>query len=430
MRVSLAACALTAAACSSSGGHPRDGGAGDASADGVASGSCAAPEASIGPACQTQGRLVCDSSALASVPRGSVVTVAAGSGPWPLPSGGVLVDGAYQLVAETIFGDVPPDVLVARPGDRGYAGLAVECDVYNEIYAFKSAGPTGAAGLGGGVSANTCNRLTASPDAGDETSYTAVGDTLYLFTGEQYHDLARGTDLGTYEVVDEFVRLPASTPGPATPCGASVAAVPERTLAPGSRDPGCPPSAPAAGAPCSPQPPPLECEYGGDAEGRCTVFAQCARQPDGTFAFALDPASACPPNPMECPPTFAQGQAQAGSTLAAPDAGCPGPGISCAYPEGVCACLPGNASCQWMCRASADVARTGDGGSACPARRPLSGDACDQEGEECGYDELCQPRLSLGPTMACVHGNWEEVSSAASCPVVTACPPSAAHAGL
>jgi hypothetical protein len=371
--------------------------------------------------CHTQGlgRLRCDTSKVSAVPWGAPVTVAGGEGGLPTPAGGPLVDGSYVLVAETLYESPPPDVAMAHVGDQVREVLSLQCDIFNELYFVNGVQ------FMSGTPGNTCGQLTFPADsdaAAGGTSYTSTGDMLYLITPYSYDDLGRGISLGTYEVVDAFQRLPLGARGPSMPCvppGSDTS----RALAPGMRDPGCPSSPPPPGTPCNPQPPPLECEYGGDAWGRCTTFAACAEQPGGGFAFQFDPQSACSPNPTSCPSTFSDGLALAGSaTVMDADGGCPGPSIVCSYPEGVCGCLPRLSGCQWNCRSRTSVAP-------CPAVRPLAGDPCFNEGEQCPYGDPCQYELSLGPSMTCQHGNWIEVGGNTSCPLMFGCPLRGADGG-
>jgi hypothetical protein len=299
------------------------------------------------------------------------------------------------------------------------ATLTVQCDVFNELFSAQAA-PSASVGFSGG---NNCGRLAFPSDAGDAVSYTSVGEMLYIIAPDLYRDLSRGLALGTFEVVDAFQRVPVTARGPITPC-VSAGADTARKLVAGMRDKGCPPSAPVAGTPCNPQPPPLECEYGGDGRGRCTTFAACALQQDGKYRFQIGPSPACPSNPTECPATFPDGVARSGTSLAsAPDAGCPGPSITCSYAEGICGCVPDASGCQWTCIARTDATSSaGDAGAPCPAVHPLAGDPCTREGEQCDYDSPCVPELSLGPSMVCQHGNWEQTGGIFNCPIRFVCP--------
>lgn len=327
---------------------------------------------------------------------GPPVTVAAGSGPLPVAVGGPLVDGTYQLVDETFYGPAPLDYGVERPGDQVDATLSLQGGFFNEL-------------LGGG---NGCGRLAVPSDA-CTVPYTAAGDMLYIFDTRPFEGDAV---LGTYETVDAFQRVPVTARGPALPAASDGGDVP-RTLEAGARDPGCPATAPPAGTPCNPQPPPLECEYGGDTQGRCTTLAECALQPDGGYLFQVRPTP-CEPNPAECPASFS----------GASGASCSAGGPVCNYAEGACACVSRSSGCGWECRARSDVSSyPPDSGPPCPAARPLAGDPCPAEGEECQYDSPCSPSASLGPTMVCQHGNWSLgyffysclISSTLACPMST-----------
>jgi hypothetical protein len=92
---------------------------------------------------------------------------------------------------------------------------------------------------------------------------------------------------------------------------------------------------------------------------------------------------------------------------------CSGNGLSCSYAEGVCGCEPlsgGDAvgvPYAWFCTARSSVAAFTDGdplGQQCPAKRPLAGDGCASERENCRYDDQ---GVSLGPAMICFNGYWE-----------------------
>jgi hypothetical protein len=153
----------------------------------------------------------------------------------------------------------------------------------------------------------------------------------------------------------------------------------------------CPSALPAQGAPCSKAG--RACEYGGDAEGACTSYAECV---SGAWAVSK-PDDTCGQQPASCPATF--DAVMQGTTCAADNP-------VCWYPEGSCGCR----ACRsdggitnagtWNCNAWAGVA------AACPtAPRALLGEACSAEGQECDYQHCCSPP-ALGPYVKCQDGAW------------------------
>jgi len=377
--------------------------------------------ASTGGMCTPTGRAVCASSAVLSA-SDPVVTVTAGVGDPPVAQGGMVVPGSYGLVSETLYGTPEPDVGVPHVGARIAAALAVNGDTYDEAF--------GSTGLGNGVvreNGNTgCQRLvphdfslTALGAYGggggpchDETPYTATASTLTLIITSPYLDRSRGIVVGSYTFVDEFA-LVAADGGPLAayaPTGENMPASDGGIshLSGQPRDPRCPADVPAAGKPCDPRPAPLECEYGGDAFGRCTTFAACALQPDGSFAFVVDRDTSCGPNPAACPASFA-------AAMAGVDGGgapaCVRTSLVCAYPEGVCGCGTDSSTSTWACRARDSVTEYPRGAGTCPSTRPLAGDGCASEGASCGYGSPCSPDLSLGPSLICENGYWEELGA-------------------
>lgn len=172
------------------------------------------------------------------------------------------------------------------------------------------------------------------------------------------------------------------------------------TLAP------CPSSPPLSGAPCSSTDGLHVCEYGGDANSRCTTGARCFNG-----AWSVDaPDPACEQQPAACPASFAE---VAQGTL------CPLTTGVCAYPEGLCGCRPcladAGTGAIWHCNAWTSA------GEGCPSPRPLLGSACAVEAAECDYGHCCG-RPALGPSMKCVAGTWEQwVNGGCACAVPT-CP--------
>jgi hypothetical protein len=382
----------------------------------------ATAEATMGSSCHSDARkrLVCDTTKVSGVPWGDIVTVAAGRGEPPTPAGGIIVPGDYQLVSETIYGNVPPNVSAVPPGAGVQSVMHVDCDVMNELYGSSST-----------ASGNDCRRLvpralgvlevsgliTASgpplPDSRADVSYTTKGRDLVLSFLYPYMDYGSVTVLGSYTLVDEFAPVGAPTESHISHEDAGVT-----SSVPSGRDTRCPANPPASGDPCSPNPAPLECEYGGDAWRRCTTLAQCAMQLDGSFHFQITVPGACtPPNPPACPPAFAAASAlPAAPESGAADAGTAS-GLSCNYAEGVCACQPRptatGSTCDWLCRSGAPQP-SAPSSLSCPLQRPLAGDAC-PAGLECDYENLCTPDLFIGPDMICVSGHWEALHLLSSC---------------
>ncbi len=134
----------------------------------------------------------------------------------------------------------------------------------------------------------------------------------------------------------------------------------------------------------------LQCEYAGDAHGRCTLFATCS---GGAWAVRFDPTCSST-NALGCPASFADAKGLcADATLR-----------QCDFTEGRCACDPcaGAATTMlaWQCRAWSDVP------AGCPAQRPLLGTSCGSAGLKCSY-AVCCGLVDLGPRMECTDGRWQ-----------------------
>jgi hypothetical protein len=386
-------------------------------------------DATMASQCNSNAQVICDASQVSSIPAGDSVTVAAGIGDPPVPTFGTLVDGSYQLIAETLYGAAPFDESPSL-GDVKTAVLSVHCDTYNESYTaisqrFGDAKP--------GSSANGCGRFAAKTltlpevsglqaDGGDrwmdEVMYSGNGDTLTLIFLEPYRDYAKNLVGGSYTVVEQFARVgTGSYDAGAAPAADAGVVSPSQ-----ARDPRCPKAAPAQGERCDPNPAPLQCEYDGDAFARCTTFGICALQADGTFRFEVSRGTNCDPNAEACPASF--GTASDGSSMLSGDNSCAKSGLTCNYAEGVCGCVaafsgpdagPSHAVLSWRCKARAQVPAS-PADASCPAQRPLAGDGCAADHEACNYDAPCDPELSLGPTMICRNGYWEAQDSRFFCP--------------
>lgn len=341
------------------------------------------------------------------------MTVAAGVGDPPVPRGGLVTPGSYQLVAETVYGTIPPDLLTPRGGDALAEVLSVSCDTYNELYRFEGKAVSVAQG-------NTCGRLVPyalslsalagfpnmGAPSGNGTSYTATAQTLTLISVEPFYDRVIGGILGSYATVDEFALL--GTPLPlASVADASAEGGPP--MPSGARDPRCPAASPAAGQSCDPRPAPLECEYGGNDYGRCTTFAACLLQTSGCFQFQVEAPSRCGANAAACPVTFSSGVA---AEVASNSGLCQSTPLLCDYREGVCGCGSAASASAWTCMDRPD------GGAACPTERPLAGDRCVTDGSVCEYGLPCAAGTYLGPAMICENGYWQRLDGLSACPLL------------
>jgi hypothetical protein len=348
----------------------------------------------------------------------SAVVAQAGVGAPPVPLGGAVAPGEYQLVAVTVYGQIPPNVVGSpNPGDSIGAMLNVSCDTYNIVYGVAS--DDGLGQFGG----NGCGRLVPFTiplaglvgfvDAGDIWNdwmpYSATPEAVTLIQTLPYEDYGRGLIEGSYTVVEEFVPVGATAPASAA---VNSGCTQPSSSAPAARDPRCPSVPPAGSAPCDPHPAPLECEYGGDAYGRCTTIAICALAPDGTFEFVLPPAATDTPcaNSPGCPPDFASASAAQGGA----DGGLCSGGVQspCEYPEGTCGCGGSSSASDWACTPR----EVTDGG--CPVSRPLSGDGCPVEDLTCYYGTPCGAGTYEGPPAVCSGGYWEQFVAEYSCPAI------------
>jgi hypothetical protein len=379
--------------------------------------------------CSTSGRVICNRGLASSIPAGGPVVAVAGMGTPPVPAGGAVSPGDYQLVSVTVWGEPPPNTVGwPRPGDITVAMLHVSCDTYNMVYNGPNSTPD--SGLARQIGfGNTCGRLVpqaiplvalagydnAVDPWGDLTPYSATSQTLTLIQLEPYRDYGFDLVEGSLTIVQELALVGSSAPV-VTATGGPACGPPPTSTAP--RDPRCPASPPAATQPCNPSPTPLECEYGGDVHGRCTTLLICALLPDGTFHFTSPPGSGssnssrpCGTNPPGCPSTYASAMADDVGA----DAGlCSGTAaLLCDYAEGVCGCGNGSSASGWTCAPRAPA------GGACPStERPLAGDRCTNEGQLCDYGSPCVSGTWAGPPMLCENGYWEVVSGLANCPAI------------
>jgi hypothetical protein len=172
-----------------------------------------------------------------------------------------------------------------------------------------------------------------------------------------------------------------------------------------ARDPRCPSSTPAQGAPCSLAPTGfLSCEYGDTRSG--TTRADCVSMTNGaTYQWLLVPLNQTP-NAGACASSYAA--AHSGSCTANVN-------LACDYAEGRCACVCRDTTVVWACRDRVVVdAQTG---VSCPEPRPLVGTPCAPANALCPYDAICgNEPLSFGPLLQCANGYWEAtVDTAQSC---------------
>lgn len=347
------------------------------------------------------------------IPRGPDVTSMVGAGPVPTPNGGIVTAGSYWLVAETIYGLVPPSISVTgAPGMTFSAELEVFCDVYAETTQFAGGSSFGEYGP------LVPQTLSLGLPWDGSVPYTATNSTLSLIMVYTYGNLMAGVTLGTYTVVDDYVLVSN---------GVAQGIAPQRltgsasTVVSKPRDPRCPTTVPGAGTACDPSAGPLECEYGGDALGRCTQSVACALQTDGSYQFQSYSSMGCDPNPANCPTSFAAAGATSGAIT---DAGyCePRDEFLCNYPEGMCNCGSVSTSIACTCITPGYLEETLSQQPPCPNQRPLSGDGCSLEGLWCIYAGACSRGFSLGPSMACMGGYWERWDESHTCIATTLCP--------
>ena len=440
----------------SRGASPIEGGAAAAAAASIGADAAACPsnpppapatQSSPGPlpnaTCSTTGRVICTLPAGVTLPLppspdsgpptglgpqkipglSAVAVVAqAGLGAPPAPTGGAVDPGDYELVGVTVYGQLPPNVAGSpRAGDSIGAKIHVSCDTYNIVYGVAS--DDGGLGTFGG---NGCGRLVpfAIPlvavagladdgdTSGDWMPYSASPGTLTLIQLTPYEDYGRGLVEGSYTVIEEFRSVDGGPPSlAATTPSCAPAPAPAPPPARAARDPRCPAAIPMASEACNPDSGPLECEFGGDALGRCTTLAVCALQPDGTFHFVVASSSSdmCGSNAAECPSSFAVASALVGAD-AGPCAD-PSPPL-CDYAEGMCGCGNVSSAAGWACE-------TRQATPDCPAFRPLSGNACPTEGVQCFYGNPCQRSAYEGTPLVWTGGYWEEFDAQYSCPVVS-----------
>lgn len=420
------------------------------------SGSPAAPDAAVDrstpdAACPSTGILAPPENPVCPSPGdlatwGQEVPVTAGTGEPPTPAGGTLTAGWYVLVAKTVYGsyldegDPPTDPapeIEALQNEVAREAAYIDCSSMVTLYATSHASDTDrvnqscrslvprALPLGEVTYPAPATGASLPRDPGRLSSYTASGDDVTLVSLLPTIDMNTRV-VGSFTIVDRFVLASTYKAAAAPGSGAPLYDASPGPYAPGERDPRCPANPPAQGAPCDPEPVPLQCEYGGDAWARCTTLASCLLFPldgGGAFQFNVSTTTNCPPNPPECPPDFA-------SALSRVDAGAPASGAdtsallgpACIYTEGICG-FPASASpsgaCGWMCRQVADL------GAGCPAPRPLAGTPCSDEGLKCPYDETCGPNFSLGDNMICQFGHWARVESGGFCTFTFSCPANA-----
>jgi hypothetical protein len=165
----------------------------------------------------------------------------------------------------------------------------------------------------------------------------------------------------------------------------------------------CPATRPQAGTACAPAD--FECEYGTDPLVPCDQSSVCNKGVWAAVSFANPPT--CPtPTPTEnvkCPLTYAAGQAVENTS-------CSDEGLTCSYPQGICACARAQAGAgggaQWHCPTP---------GSGCPATRPRLGSSCAgaAAGVQCDYG-TCTLRVGVAEKCG-TDGHWQVATVA--CPL-------------
>jgi hypothetical protein len=151
----------------------------------------------------------------------------------------------------------------------------------------------------------------------------------------------------------------------------------------------CPGTTPAIGAACNTET--VQCEYGDSWWNiSCDTVVQCVNTQWTSYKPSFSPCTPAPgPNPSSCPTDYASvSQGSACSTN----------GLSCYYPQGVCACqVPLGGPVQldggtgyWGC-----VPEPG-----CPWPRPRLGSTCHLEGTSCTYEACAYAQQ-------CINGMWQ-----------------------
>ena len=269
--------------------------------------------------------------------RGPVVTIAKGTGQPPAPAGGTIIPGDYQLASETVYGNVPTEWPALSPGGHIQRILHVEGDVVNQ----ESLSTTEFSSGGG----NDCSRLVPRALSLLEVARGCEpGVELRFLHDEGKHPRSR-VSVAVLPIcfalqwILRGSRLPHSRRRiRAGWCGTgNPARVDQRGRRLGRRHVGarparCPDSPPSSGDPCTPDPAPLGCEYGGDAWRSCTTLALCEMDKlDGTFRFQVTSQSPVHTSgPPACPASFSAASALAstvvdagtGEALDAAGAGC------------------------------------------------------------------------------------------------------------
>ena len=391
------------------------------------SGSPAAPDAAVDrstpdAACPSTGILAAPENPVCPSPGdlatwGQEVPVTAGTGEPPTPAGGTLTAGWYVLVAKTVYGsyldegDPPTDPapeIEALQNEVAREAAYIDCSSMVTLYATSHASDTDrvnqscrslvprALPLGEVTYPAPATGASLPRDPGRLSSYTASGDDVTLVSLLPTIDMNTRV-VGSFTIVDRFVLASTYKAAAAPGSGAPLYDASPGPYAPGERDPRCPANPPAQGAPCDPEPVPLQCEYGGDAWARCTTLASCLLFPldgGGAFQFNVSTTTNCPPNPPECPPDFA-------SALSRVDAGAPASGAdtsallgpACIYTEGICG-FPASASpsgaCGWMCRRDRRL------GGRLPSAPPLGGNAVLRRGAQVPVRRDVRAELLVG----------------------------------
>ncbi|HVU04745.1 MAG TPA: hypothetical protein VHE30_23495 [Polyangiaceae bacterium] len=169
-----------------------------------------------------------------------------------------------------------------------------------------------------------------------------------------------------------------------------------------ARNPACPAALPLNGMSCDEA---VDCAYPGTGDQTyCTRLATCADSGKGRLTWTVTPQDQRCTHRSSCPKSFADAQGPCSADA----------NEVCAYAEGGCQCS------QWMdSTCSAPVQPTWDcvpWSVGCPTTRPLLGDACPEEGAQCGG--RCGSSID-GPLL-CSGGYWARGSDGPcpSCPLL------------
>jgi hypothetical protein len=166
----------------------------------------------------------------------------------------------------------------------------------------------------------------------------------------------------------------------------------------------CPAAIPASGS-CST--PGLQCESGNDQDLTCDGYIVCTEDPyeSNSLKWSIVPGLVSPPCPTSgagiggCPSTYAE---------VISGQACSDNGLECGYPQGRCACTtpvslaPVSDGPSWVCEQP---------GTGCPEPRPRLGTSCETPRQQCDYGSCTLPN---GTALICQSGSWATLQTA--CP--------------